>query len=209
MTVMFRSYEGDTDNTALRTIIMEKFMDPKRRFYPSLGDWDYIRAFAGEAFDKNVTVCELEDGTTIGAIWPGHYRILYCFTAPGFANLEDEIFAWAEKRYCGPSLEDRSGQETYISGYPEDTIRAKILKERGYSLHTWYMYSGVIDLALPFPKPHFPEGYDVRPIQTADMPQKVLVMSGSAGLTAPSIEIYKRLMSSPTYKQQLDLVVVK
>lgn len=33
-------------------------------------------------------------------------------------------------------------------------------------------------------------------------------MSGSAGLTAPDIEIYLHLMSCPTYRQDLDLVIV-
>lgn len=33
-------------------------------------------------------------------------------------------------------------------------------------------------------------------------------MGGSAGLTAPDIDICKRLMNSPTYRQELDLVIV-
>ncbi|MEF3305619.1 GNAT family N-acetyltransferase [Paenibacillus sp. GYB003] len=33
-------------------------------------------------------------------------------------------------------------------------------------------------------------------------------MGGSAGLTAPTTDIYMRLMNSPTYKKELDLVVV-
>ncbi|MFD0713231.1 GNAT family N-acetyltransferase [Paenibacillus sp. GCM10027626] len=208
MTVMFRPYENSNDFSALRSLIMQKFADPKRRFYPSLGDLDYNRSFGGDPFFKNLTICERDDGTIIGAVWPGHYRILYCFTGPEFSHLEDEIFAWAEKKYCGTALEDRSGEEVYIWAYSKDLTRVKILSDRGYTQHTWYMYSGVIDLNSNIPEPRFPEGYTVRPIQDGDLSQKVIIMRGSAGLTAPTMDIYKRLMSSPTYKQELDLVVV-
>ncbi|RKN71213.1 GNAT family N-acetyltransferase [Paenibacillus ginsengarvi] len=208
MGVRFRPYVEENDYTVLRELIRQKFADPERRFYPSLGDWDYNRAFGGDAFRNQVTVCELEDGTTIGAIWPGHYRILYVFTGPEYAHLENEIFAWAEKRYCGPSLEDRSGQEVYVWAYLEDRIRAPILRDRGYTPHTWYMYSGVINLEQAIPEPNFPAGYSVRPIQPGDLPQKVAIMAGSAGLTKPTLDIYNRLMSGLTYHQELDLVVV-
>jgi len=56
-------------------------------------------------------------------------------------------------------------------------------------------------------QPRFPEGFKVRPIETADLEQKVMIMTGSAGLTAPDMEIYRRLMSCP-YRQDLDLVIV-
>ena len=32
----------------------------------------------------------------IGAIWPGHHRIVYIFTGPEYFHLEDEIFAWVD-----------------------------------------------------------------------------------------------------------------
>ncbi|MCQ6564089.1 GNAT family N-acetyltransferase [Paenibacillus mendelii] len=208
MTVYFRPYRDERDYIALRSVISHKSTDPNRRFYPSLGDFDYNRAFGGEKFLQNLTVCELENGTTVGAIWPGYYRILYCFTGPEYVHLEDEIFAWAEKHYYGPSLEDRSGQEVYFWGYVEDQPRVETLKARGYEQHTWYMYSGVMDLETANQEPRFPEGFKVRPIETADLEQKVIIMTGSAGLTAPDMEIYRRLMSCPTYRQDLDLVIV-
>ncbi|WP_233531193.1 GNAT family N-acetyltransferase [Paenibacillus alkalitolerans] len=204
----FRPYADESDYTALRSIIIRKFADPKRRFYPSPGDLDYNRSFGGDAFLEKLTICETQGGVVIGAVWPGHYRILYCVTDLEHADLEDEIFDWAERRYSGPSLGDRAGEEVYIWGYPEDTVRSKILRDRGYTRHTWYMYSGVIDLKSAIPEPQIPNGYTVRPIQPADLPQKVAVMSGSAGLTEPNTEIYNRLMTSPTYEQELDLIVV-
>lgn len=151
----------------------------------------------------------MEDGTIIGAIWPGHYRILYCVTGPNDLGFEDEIFAWAEQNYCAPTLlEDRTGTELYVWAYEEDSARVEILEARGYSKHTWYMYSGVIDLDGAIPTPQFPKGFKVRPLDVSDLEQKVNIMGGSTGLTAPAMDIYHRLMSSPTYKQELDLVVV-
>lgn len=208
MTVLFRPYSSEADYLALHQLIIQKFADPKRRFYPSLGDLDYNRSFGGDAFLEKLIICALQDGTIIGAVWPGHYRILYCVTGPEHVHLEDDIFAWAEQHYSGPSLEDRSGQEVYIWGYPEDQIRSTILRNRGYVQHTWYMYSGVIDLeTVVIPEPRFPEGFTVRSIESEDLLQKVRIMSGSAGLTEPNMDIYHRLMSSPTYQQNLDLVV--
>jgi len=151
----------------------------------------------------------LEDNTVIGAIWPGHHRILYCVTCPKYTHLENEIFSWAETKYSGISLEDRTGkEEVYIWGYPEDQSRTKILKDMGFVQHTWYMYSGVIDLTSDIPESQLPEGYTVRAIQSNDLKEKVIIMSGSADLTAPNMDIYNRLMASPTYKQDLDLVIV-
>ncbi len=173
-----------------------------------LGDFDYNRAFGGEKFFQNLTVCEVEDKTIVGAIWPGHYRILYCFTGPEYVHLEEEIFAWAERHYCGLSLEDRSGQEVYIWAYVEDKPRIETLKARGYEQHTWYMYSGIMDLEVANHVPQFPEGYKVRQIESGDLEQKVVIMNGSAGLTAPDMSIYHRLMTSPTYRQEWDLGVV-
>jgi len=208
MTVYFRPYRDERDYMALRRVISHKFIDPNRRFYPSLGDFDYNRAFGGEKFLQNLTVCEIETGIIVGAIWPGHYRILYCFTGNEYVHLEDEIFAWAEKHYCGSSLEDRNGQEVYFWGYVEDQPRVETLKARGYEQHTWYMYSGVMDLETANQEPCFPEGFKVRPIETGDLEQKIIIMAGSAGLTTPDMEIYRRLMSCPTYRQDLDLVIV-
>ena len=76
------------------------------------------------------------------------------------------------------------------------------------SKDTWYMYSGVMDLETANHEPRFPEGFKVRPIETDNMEQKVMIMSGSAGLTAPNMGIYRRLMTCPTYSQDLDLVII-
>ncbi|RAR42777.1 GNAT family N-acetyltransferase [Paenibacillus sp. MDMC362] len=208
MTVQFRRYRDESDYMTLRKLITQKFADPNRRFYPSLGDFDYNRAFGGDKFLQSLTICEIEDGMIIGAIWPGHYRIIYIFTGPEYFYLEDEIIAWVERHYCGRSLEDRSGLEVYIWSYIEDHPRVETLKARGYEQHTWYMYSGVMDLETANQEPHFPEGFKVRPIETDTMEQKVMIMNGSAGLTAPDMDIYRRLMSCPTYNQDLDLVII-
>lgn len=210
MGIRFRSYKNEGDYEAVRALIMRKFENPELRFYPSLGDLDYIRTMEEEdnTFQENVTICEIENGKVIGAIWPGFYRILYCVTGLEYAHLEDEILDWAEQRYCGPSLEDRIGQEVYIWGYEEDTLRTDILKARGYSKHTWYMYSGVKDLQNQITSPNFPKGYMARPILPQDIEQKVEIMGVSAGLGVPKMEKYRRLMDSPTYRKDLDLVVV-
>lgn len=208
MKVLFRSYTGEADYMALRNLMIQKFADPHQRYYPSLGDLDYQRSFGGENFTGNLTVCEIEDGTIIGAIWPGHFRILYCFTGRDYVHLEEDIFIWAEKHYCGPSLEDRSGEEVYVWGYQEDSVRSAILKNRGYTEHTWYMYSGYIELDSAIPKPVYPKGFSTRPIQLDDLYQKISIMGGSAGLTEPDLEIYNRLKGSPTYQEKLDLVLV-
>jgi GNAT superfamily N-acetyltransferase len=207
-TVRFRPFSNEEDYSALRDLIIKKFADPRRRFYPSLGDLDYNRSFNGH-FEDIATICELEDGTIIGAIWPGHYQILYCVTGPDYVGFEHEIFAWAEQQYCAPTLlEDRTGNEVYVWAYDEDATRVETLEARGYIKHTWYMYSGFIELDDFIPSPQFPQSFMVRPINSGDLEQKINIMSGSAGLTAPTIEVYQRLMSSPTYKQELDLVIV-
>lgn len=208
MLVLFRAYSNEADYNAIRNLIVQKFSDPNRRYYPSLGDLDYNRSFGGDKFLKSLIICEFEDGTIIGAVWPGHHRILYCVTGPDYVEYEDEIFSWAETQFGGPSLEDRNSHtEVYIWGYQEDQRRIKILTDRNYTRHTWYMYSGVIDLNKETTTPVFQEGYTVRPIQSEDLKQKVTIMSGSAGLTEPNMDIYKRLMSSKTYQPDLDLVV--
>jgi len=170
----------------------------------------YIRAFeeGDRPFRQKVTICELEDGTVIGAIWPGFFRILYCVTGSLHAYLEDEILSWAERRYCGAALKDRSGGEVYVWAYEVDEQRSRLLNARGYSMHTWYMYSGVIDLDAPLPAPRFPQGFKVRPIAAEDIEQKVAFMGASTVHGVPRLEKYFRLMESPTYRQQLDLVVV-
>ncbi|MEF3305620.1 hypothetical protein [Paenibacillus sp. GYB003] len=158
-TLRFRHYSGEEDDLAIRALIVKKFADPNKRFYPSLGDLDYIRSF-DDRFHEKVTICEkINDGTVIGAIWPGHYRILYCVTGSDYAYYEGEIFDWAEQQYCAPSLlEDRTGNEVYVWAYEEDRGRVGILEAKGYTKHTWYMYSGVIHLDSSIPMPQFPNG---------------------------------------------------
>jgi len=96
----------------------------------------------------------------------------------------------------------------YVWAYEEDSERVATLEARGYAKHTWYMYSGVMDLDTAIPEPNFPQGYRVRCITKEDLEHKVVIMGGSAGLTAPTLDIYQRLMSSPTYQQDLDYVLV-
>ncbi|MCT1403709.1 GNAT family N-acetyltransferase [Paenibacillus sp. p3-SID867] len=102
----------------------------------------------------------------------------------------------------------KNGQYTWVVTKYEDATRVETLEARGYTKHTWYMYSGSIELDDSIPNPLFPQGFMVRPINSNDLEQKVNIMGGSAGLTAPMMEVYQRLMSSPTYKQELDLVIV-
>lgn len=86
MSIVFRPYAGEDDYEAIRDIIVRKFEEPNRRFYPSLGDLDYNRSFGGEEFFKKLVIIAIEDNTIIGAIWPGYYRILYCVTCPRYAH---------------------------------------------------------------------------------------------------------------------------
>lgn len=207
-TMQVRPYLNEQDYAALRSLITAKFADPGRRFYPSLGDLDYIRAF-DERFPEKVMICEVGEGTVIGAVWPGHYRILHIVTGPEYTQYESDILVWAEQHFCAPTLlEDRTGNEVSVWAYDEDTVRVQLLKERGYTKHTWYMYSGMFELGPSLPEPQFPPGYQVRPLIEADRGAKINIMGGSAGLTAPTAEIYERLINSPTYQPELDLAVV-
>ena len=47
MSVRFRPFAGERDYMALRSLIVQNYADPKRRFYPSLGDLLYSRLRGG------------------------------------------------------------------------------------------------------------------------------------------------------------------
>lgn len=61
MNIVFRPYASEDDYAAIRDIIVRKFEEPNRRFYPSLGDLDYNRSFGGEEFLEKLVFIELED----------------------------------------------------------------------------------------------------------------------------------------------------
>ncbi len=209
MTISSRAYVSEDDYAALRRFFMEL---PGMRtqagpFGATVGDLDWWR-FHHEDVDQMLN-CQLwiDDSrdAVVGFTWPeGNAIDLYC--DPRARAIEPEMISWAVAR-----VQKRGESSITIVACDKDRDRQIALDRAGFSAtEAHYTFRGQPLVGRRF-EPVLAEGYrfgDLVDADDATIEARVNVHRAAWDRSKYTVEKQRRVMGSPTYRPDLDLVAI-
>lgn len=201
-----RPYSSEVDYAWMRELLIETFASAGPPDYCSVGDLDWWRHTTGETADAvvNARLWFVEPHRLIGFAWPGRGQVdLVVHPLYRTHKLENDMLAWAEHEWRGPD-------GTLITwAYEGDQKRVATLRKRGYACTTTALSYNFRELMQPLPVPVLPPGYTLRNVcGEADVEQRVAVHRNAFAPSRMTVTKYRAVMAAPTYRSDLDLVVV-
>jgi ribosomal protein S18 acetylase RimI-like enzyme len=207
MTTEDRFYGGDADYARMRALLVESFALSGPPDYVTVGDLDWWRFTDDDPNALGAARLWIVEDAVAGFAWPvqGTVDLL---AHPRHRQLEGEMLAWAEAQV---GRESPNGAAVFVFAYESDRQRIDVLQRRGYErasdgrvLHYYLMR-----LTAPVVSPGLPDGYRLRHVQgEADLERRVAVHLDAFAPSGMSIEKHRRVMGAPTYRPELDLVIV-
>ena len=211
MKIIAQPYRGEDDYARMRTLLQEIYAIGGPSVYCSVGDLDWWR-FKYEEPDAALATARLwqkADGTLIGVAWPEDNEV-NLFVHPHYYDLNEEILEWAELWRLESGLAEVDHLELWTSSFEADEPRNAVLRHRGFERTDSQSYYRVCSLDEPIPELDLPAGYSIRHVRgEEDVGQRVAVHRDAfASYTSMTANKYRAIMNAPTYRPELDLVVV-
>lgn len=206
-----RPYTGEADYEILRKFLVKNYELGGSPDYGTIGDLDWWRYTEDDpAMVLNSTRIWLdENGEVAGFAWPGEgEKPLDIFVFPQHKTLEAEMLAYSEG-YLRNLAEDNSVSYNIMS-YTRDASRNATLELSGYTRTGDFIFYWVYDLTTDIPEPTLPEGFRLSSVKESRVEAEQRVALHRAAFTASQLTgaKYQGVMSAPTYRSELDLLVV-
>lgn len=223
MTITSRPYAGEKDYQRVRELLIESYATTERIHNWWLDRWEVFR-FSGRVSDelansrrweKDVRLWEADTEDSqgcpklVGVVNPEEGDDFFIQIHPHHRHIEEEMLTWAEQhhRASRPAEAERWPLSTFL--YEHDVERASLLTRRGYENLGHSGYTRTSSLHKPIPQAQLPGGYVVRNICGAkDLKKRATVANSAFGHNKHTVETIRVLQRAPTYRQDLDLVVV-
>jgi len=219
MKLVQRPYQAEADYWAIRDFLRDVFLlNGRRQFSWTTARLDYWRWHVaancgGTSVDEATYLWETEDGRIVAVLNPEDPGHAYLQVDPRFrtAELEEEMLTLAEERLTAAG--SSTGRPVLVLSLREgDTLREKILVERGYEPRPESQgYDRYRDLTLPIPEVPTPDGYTIRPMTLGDIPSRCWASWRAFHPDDPEERFggndwYANLLKAPMYRRDLDLV---
>ncbi len=146
-------------------------------------------------------------GNVIGAAWPSEGEVAL-LVDPDHRSLDAELIAWGEghRRWTGDPVGSPVGLEIWAFDGDERTTS---LEQHGYELTEnaiRYLRQRIVP---PVPDPVLPTGYVLRHVEGEDdLEHRVAVHRDAFAPSRMTVAKHRAVMDAPTYRSDLDLVVV-
>ncbi len=207
MNITFRNFQSEQDYAGMRRLLMQIYELSGPLVYCTVGDLDWWRSTKDDprAIEQaRLALDEREE--VVGIAWPGDNQV-DIMVHPAHRELEEGMLAWAEERHFA-----KHGAEQPVltaRAYEQDAARVALLHRRGYERGTTYYSTKVQALNRPLPEPSLPSGYRIRHVNGEDdLDRRVAVHRDAFAPSRMTVAKHRRVMASPTYRPELDLVVV-
>jgi ribosomal protein S18 acetylase RimI-like enzyme len=204
MPLTARMYADESDYARLRAFLVESWALSGPPAYCTVGDLDWWR-FTTNLPDvmAGARLWQDEQGAVVGFTWPKPGNLDF-FSHPRWRAIEAEQLDWAEARE-----RETGGRELTTWSTTRDAERSALLTARGYTRGEAVFVNYARDLDDEFPPDTLPAGYTLRHVQgEADLPARVAVHRDAFAPSRMTVEKHRAVMASPTYRADLDLVVV-
>jgi mycothiol synthase len=216
--IQSRAYRGEADYQRVRELLIESYALSGRMHNWGVDCWDWFR-YNGKVFEeiagtrrweKGVRLWETAAGQLVGVVILDEGEAFFQ-VHPHHRAVEGEMLDWAERHYQAtrPSRVDSRPLSFFV--YEYDQERQALLKGRGYANlgHDSYMRWRTLD--APLPQVSLPEGYAIRPINVEDqedLAKRAAAANSAFDITRHTAQTIQALQRAPTYRPELDLVVV-
>jgi mycothiol synthase len=202
--VITRPYADEADYERIREMLIESFALSAPPDYCTIGDLDWWRFTDSDPKSIQKAQLWLSADRVLAIAWPSGSQ-LDILIHPQHVTLTDSILDWAESR-PGDDGEHRSWT---ITSYDGDTRRCAVLSARGYtrgSTALKYWFRRFDGSERP---PLLQGGYSVRAFQgEGEIEARIAVHRDAFSPSKMTVEKHRAVMHAPTYRQDLDLVVV-
>jgi len=206
MTITARPYADEADYAQMRALLRDSYAVSGPPVYCTIGDLDWWR-YTDDP--QAITLARLwfDADELIGFGWPTKNQV-DIITHPRHQAITGEILAWAERR-----LRDSVPGEGTLClrawSLAADQPRVALLQQQGYMRTEDFLTHFAQPLDQPVPTPHLPPGYSLRNVQGAsDLEQRVAVHRDAFAPSHMTVAKHRAVMHAPTYRPDLDLVVV-
>ena len=162
------------------------------------------------SWEKGVRLWETDAGQLAGAV------ILDAGEAslqihPHHRHIEAEMLDWAERRHQATRPGEADPWPLSLFVYEYDRERQALLKGQGYENlgHDSYMRWRAHD--APIPQASLPQGYVIRSLNAEDqhdLAERAAAANSAYDITKHTAQTIQTLQKAPTYRPELDLVVV-
>ena len=207
MNLHHRSYQSEDDYSHMRRLLVEILGRAGLPVYATIGDIDWWRSSEGNSQAVYMTHLWFDDERPIAWAWPVDDQV-DIVVHPDYPQLHDETLAWAEAEY-----RQRQGEfpEKALRAwsFTGDAIRNAALAARGYRRTDkgLLLYTQSIDKP-PDARP-LPTGFTFDHVRgEADVERRTAVQRAAFESTFMTEVKTRAVQASPTYRPELDLVIV-
>ena len=210
MNVTSRPYAGEADFARLHAFLAHARATVSHTHYLHMGDltWQLFHMLADFDPSQLVRVWEHAQGSLIGFVLL-HPRFggfeLQLDPAWRSEPLVVEMLSWAETQLQDRWPRDHGGISTLVN--QGDVLLQGLLTSRGFAPSGDWLYMQR-SLAHSIPAVELPPGWSVRNLQSFDEATARATALGLAFEAPPFVDWYAKLMRSPGYNMDLDLVAV-
>jgi len=204
-----RLYRDETDYEQMRNLLRDTYPLTTPPLNCMLGDLDWWRAITNDPQVLGKVQLWFDPlGMLVAFTWPGTNQI-DVMVRPNHRIVEHEILRQAEIEYQQALVPDATNRTFRYWSYEVDTVRNTLLTEHGYTRTADFL------TFYTFPLNHLPDrfvlptGYTIRHVAgEADLEARVAVHRAAFHPSRMTVEKHRNVMASPTYRPELDLVVV-
>jgi ribosomal protein S18 acetylase RimI-like enzyme len=207
MTITRRPYQGAQEDDARIAHLLEGQPEARRH----LIDQPWKLSSPPIQGGKDACLWEDEHGQVLAfAAWQLYWATLDLFvrTGPRQQAVEDEIFAWAEKRFRELDQERGNPLPYWIEYRDDDPERRQLAEARGFLLDEDRYVQFHRSLNEPLPAPTLPDGFTLRPLAGEQEAGAYAELHRAAfESTSMTAEWRARTLRMPQHRADLDLVI--
>lgn len=203
-----RFYRDEADYAAMRRLIADCYQIAAPHSYMLLGDLDWWRALRADG-DAHLPTIPLwfAGETLIGFLWPGQGygdTLLH----PQHRDAEPLMLAYAEEHLRRPAADGKPAN-LMQSSLDSDMLRNQLLARHGFTRSNDFLASNGWVLDEPPPAPQLPPGFAFSNMAVErDYAARVEVHRAAFHPSRLTFDMYMRARQMPTYRPELDLVIV-
>lgn len=207
MNISSRQFAADSDYELMRTLLVEVLGRAGLPVYATIGDIDWW--CSADEDPKAVYTAHLwfDGDRPVAWAWPVDDQV-DIVVHPDYPALHDAALVWGEEEYCQRQGETPE-KPMRAWGFTSDTIRNSALLARGYHRTEEGLVFYTRPISATFSPAGLPDGYTFDHVRgETDVARRTAVQCAAFESTFMTDTKTRAVQASPTYRPELDLVVV-
>jgi ribosomal protein S18 acetylase RimI-like enzyme len=216
--IQSREYRGEGDYQLIRKLLIDSYAITGTMHNWGIDVLDWFR-FNGKveeeisnsrSWERQVRLWETDNDKLVGVVILDGEDMLPQIH-PNYRQIEEEMFGWAEQLHQANRSTEAVSWPLSVYVYEYDEERQTLLRNRGYKKLAQDSYIRWRSFAKPIPKFVLPQGYSIRSldgINQEDLEKRAAIANKAFEITKHTAQTIKMLQNAPTYRPDMDLVVV-